>query len=134
MRFFYDGCYTYVTVITTDGQTLIQIPLYFQNFLNEVIGKYLLHKHTCNISKFAYLRSDYIKILYKAGPYLDYILGQIRHIDEIIYKDFLKTKMCGEFILTCSYGETELKLSSGEIIFASTDIIFCNLLFSCIRI
>lgn len=134
MRFFYDVSCSCVQIINTNGRenAVIDIPLYFKNFLNEVLGKHLIHKNQCNTSKLSYLRTDYINILCRAGPYLDYVLRQIRKIDKMIYRDLMNIEIDCDFILHFFNGETVLRLFTGEILFYSTDELFCRLLFSCI--
>lgn len=109
-----------------------EVPLYFKDFLNDRLGKYLIHKHQCQTSKFSYLRSAYIDIIHRAGPYLNYVLKQIRKIDTLIAEEFAETTVDSHLVLAVCDGETELRLITGEILFNSTDIVFCRLLFSCL--
>lgn len=133
-RFSFNIATARVMHITTDGYLqIIEVPLYFQDFLVDLLGRQLIHKHQCNTSKLSYLRSDYIDILSSAGPYLDYVLRQIRKINKLIYKDFIKTTIDCNFVLSFFNGEVRLCLSTGEVLFYRTDDEeFCRLVFSCI--
>lgn len=64
------------------------IPLYFKNFIQDLISKYIIHRHMSETSSLSCLRADYIRLLYKAHRYLDYILCRIRELDKLIEKEW----------------------------------------------
>lgn len=116
-------------VVIKTNQTL---PVYFTHFLEDVVGKQLIHNHQCSTSKISYLRTDYIKLVHRARPFLDHVLNQIRALDKLIADEWVETRISGYIILDNIHGLFELKLSSGEILFSTSDQYFGRLLFSCV--
>lgn len=118
-------------LINCENGIPFEIPEYFATFLNYVFGKYLIHRHQCEVSKLSYLRSDYIKLLYRSGPFQNYVLQQIRKLNEMIADQWDDT-VPNVFVIDLT-DVAELRLLSGEVLFDSCDSYFSRLLFSCLQ-
>lgn len=134
MRFRYVACpngSSYIRILYPHGEgQLHRVPVFFQTFLNEVLGRYLIHSHQCRTSRLAYLRSDYINILHRADKYLDFVLSKIRQLDDIIAAEWVDTRIPEQLVLDISNDEAELRSIGGEVIYTSAEVHFYTLLFS----